>query len=547
MKKRIYGFMLTTIISSIILTTILLSLNFYATIKNEIKNEMENKAFIIEKNLDKDNSIDYLEKLELYKQNTRITLISKDGKVLYDNIKKSSENHINREEILEAKKNGQAFYTRNSKTIGEKIIYFALQLQNGDYLRISKTTNSIFKIFMNIIPFTVLTIILVIFLIGVIAKKIAINITKPLNNYDFSNNNLKIYDEIKPFIQKIKNQKEEIEVANKEIVEKNKTLKLLTDSLIEGLILLDNKNNILLLNKSSKKILNLNIDQNYTHKNIISLLRSEELFYLISNLKNKKISNINLKIENKIYNIYISNIEEARLLLFVDMTDKINLENRRKEFSANVSHELKTPLTSILGYSELLENNMIQEADKKNTYKKIRKESQNLISLINDIIKLSRLDENFETDKSSEFEKIDINSTINQIIENLSFKIKNKNIDLSFDKNKNTIEIFANRIMIYEMLFNIIDNAISYNKENGEINISIYKNKISIKDTGIGIEKHELDRVFERFYRVDKSRSKINGGTGLGLSIVKHIVEYHNYKIEIKSEFGKGSEVIIYL
>ena len=538
--------MLILVICSILLTSGILFFTFYNGFTSEVKSELKNKAIFLEQILNlADDKVEYLNLLNISNTESRITLIAPDGTVLYDNAAnvQDLENHSDRQEFKEAQSSGIGESKRISKTIGEETYYYALKLNSNFILRVAKTTSSIYGMFFKLIPQSILIIIVILILCLLFAGSLTKKIIEPINNLSFDKN-INTYDELSPFIRTIMSQKKHIQDALNEITKKSDVIEAISGSMKEGLILTNKDGIVLLANKSALSI--LNIDKNPNGKNILELTR---VVLVLDHLKlalNGENSEITLTIDSKDYNMFFSSVDKGALILFLDVTEKVKSEKMRREFSANVSHELKTPLTTISGFAELLSKGMVKAEDVINVSKKVKNETQRLIVLIEDIIRLSELD---ESESKRVYEEFDLTFVINEVAENL--KSKADVSMLAFVLPNNEHYITANMQMIYDMIYNLLENAIKYNKPGGQICVKISndneKTRISIIDTGIGIDKKHHDRIFERFYRVDKSRSKKIRGTGLGLSIVKHIVSYHRGTVDVKSEPDKGTEITIEL
>ena len=346
----------------------------------------------------------------------------------------------------------------------------------------------------------------------------------------------------------ISNQKGQINAKSLEILDNKNTISAITENMQEGLLILDNNGVILSVNKSASNLFHTK-SRNYEGRNILEFTRNVSLSMGIKKAMLGRNNDFTIEVNDKTIQVFVNpvfnNSEVTGIIaLFLDITEKTNTDKMRREFSANVSHELKTPLTTISGYAEMISNDMVKDSDIKNIATKIGDESERLLNLIEDIIKLSQLDEGLIKEN---FKSFDIKTLAEDIVKRLEFSALEKNITISLSCDKHIIS--ANFNMISDLLFNLIDNAIKYNRDYGNVNISIEnlenKTKIIVSDTGIGIEKDELNRVFERFYRVDKSRSQKIKGTGLGLSIVKHVVEYHNGTINIESEPNAQTKIIV--
>ena len=547
MKKRIYFNMLILACLSVMLTSVFLIITFYAAFAGQVKNELENKAEFLETALNLEyNQGDYMESLNLSDSDIRITLVSADGTVIYDNTitdEAGIENHAERDEITEAAQNGFGQDKRLSKTVGKETYYYAIRLKTGNIIRTAKTTSSIYGVFISVLPQSLLIIAVILLACLIVARSLTSKIIDPINRFDFDKNN-KTYDELSPFIRTIMVQKEQIAKALNELTKKSAMIDAITGNMNEGLILLDKDGMVLSANKSATTILGIKTAP--AHKNILEIIRNVEVLEHIKTALSGENNNLALEIGNRTYHIFFNSFDNGVLILFLDITEKAKSEKIRREFTANVSHELKTPLTTISGYAELMSNGMVKSEDITTVSGKMKSESDRLLALIEDIMRLSELD---EAAGEKSFECFDFSALIDEVAEALKTKADENNIKINIPKEKYMTT--ANRQMMFELLYNLIDNAIKYNKQGGSVTVLVSQTdkdtEISVKDTGMGIDKKHHNRIFERFYRVDKSRSQKIGGTGLGLSIVKHIAMYHEGNVAIESEKGKGTEIKITL
>ena len=547
MKKRIYLNMLILACLSVILTSVFLSMTFYTGFTVQVKSELENKAEFLETTLNFHyNQGDYMESLNLSDGDIRITLISKDGTVIYDNTvtdETGIENHMQREEIKKALQNGFGEDKRLSETVGKETYYYAIRLKNNNILRTAKTTSSVYGVFMSVLPQSLLIIAVILIACLIVAHSLTKKIIDPINRFDFDRSS-ETYDELSPFIRTITSQKKQITNALDEVTKKSTVIEAITENMSEGLILANKYGTVLSANKSAAAILGIvNIP---IGENILLITRNVDILERMQMALSGKNTNLTLEIAGRTYHIFFSSVDNGVLILFLDITEKAKSEKIRREFTANVSHELRTPLTTISGYAELMSNGMVRYADISDVSGKMKSESDRLLVLIEDIMRLSELD---ETDGEKSFEQFDLTDLTCEVAENLKRKADENNIAISVPKEKYMIT--ANRPMMFELLYNLIDNAIKYNKKGGSVSVTVSQTDkdvgIFVKDTGIGIDKKHHNYIFERFYRVDKSRSKKIGGTGLGLSIVKHIAMYHDGSVEIESEEGKGCEIKVLL
>ena len=548
MRKKIF-----TLTIAIISTVLLLSFgvitdvlyNHFTTVSvNQLKDELTLAAQGVELS-----GIDYLKSVS--ENNYRLTLISDDGTVIYDNKSNESEmdNHLDREEIKKAFEEGEGSATRHSDTLGEKTLYEAKRLKDGSVLRISVSLAEVWVLLVGMIyPLAVIFAISVI-IAFVLANRVSKSIVKPLLKLDLehpADNNT--YEELSPVLTEIRRQHGKIKEQMTKLSQQNDEFSQIISSMSEGLILLNEQGSIIAINRTARKIFGAKDDAVGT--DFLTLDRSPEISYAITEAEKNSRSEITLSKNGREYQFNISRIKSegktlGTLILGFDITEKAFAERNRQEFTANVSHELKTPLQSIIGSAELLQNGLVKPEDTARFIGNIKNEATRLVSLINDIIRLSQLDEKAEPTRES----IDLTAIANEVVEVLTPSSEEKKIKLSLECDNITLN--GVRRYIYEIIYNLCDNAIRYNKEGGKVDIAIKKwgksTVITVADTGIGIPAEHQARVFERFYRVDKSHSKETGGTGLGLSIVKRAVMLHNGKVELTSTVGEGTTVKVVL
>ena len=481
----------------------------------------------------------------------RLSLISADGKVIYDTREDADTlaNHADREEIKEALETGEGHSTRYSSTLLQKTTYIAKKLADGSVLRISSSRETIGVLVFEAMQPILIVIVAALIISAVIAARLSKKIVEPLNSLDLEHPlENKTYDEIAPLLSRINRQHEQIKEQIKALQKKTDEFTQITDNMKEGLVLLDNDGKILSINPAACRL--FEADEECIGKDFVSIDRSCEISAAIKRAEESGHSETRTKYSGRIYQFDISRIESdgsarGSVILFFDMTEQQNAEKMRREFTANVSHELKTPLQGIIGSAELIENGMVRDEDMPRFVGHIRSEAQRLVNLINDIIRLSQLDEGDEMPH----ERIGLLSLSQEIAEDLGDAAKKKNVTLSVGGNE--AYVFGVSRLLYEVIYNLCDNAIKYNRECGQVDINIDSvggaAKLTVSDTGIGIAPKHQARIFERFYRVDKSHSKATGGTGLGLSIVKHAVQYHGGTVSIESEENKGTRITVTL
>ncbi len=490
----------------------------------------------------------YFEKLEI--TNCRITWIDRDGTVLYDNKSEYGvmENHMEREEIREAFETGRGESARYSSTILERSIYCAVRLDDGTVLRLAMAQETVTKLILHMMPSMSLIIIGAVLLSLLLASRLAKSIIRPLNDLDLDNPLAnKGYDEILPLLRRLDSQQRQLRSQSNELRHRQDEFAAVTDNMNEGLVLLDRKGTVLSINASA--CVAFAADRQCEGECIFDLQHVPDIRSLVENvLAGRRMEKTVMRGERKYQlsaNPVISNgsVTGAVLLVF-DITEKDAAEAIRREFTANVSHELKTPLHSISGYAELMKNGIVQEKDIVPFSEKIYEEAQRMVHLVEDIIHLSRLDEGGDR---MVMEEVDLYSFAAGALERLEAVARRSGIKLSLEGEKAPLRGIPQ--LLDSLVYNLCDNAIKYNKENGSLSVGV-KNEVSfvvltVADTGIGIPPEHQSRIFERFYRVDKSRSKEMGGTGLGLSIVKHGARIHNAKIDVESAVGVGTTVTV--
>lgn len=548
MTKRIFRAVcitsVTVLFASIILIMGVLYEYFNEMRKNQIKSELS-----LAKNAVEAEGISYLEKLE--KSDYRLTWIDKSGNILFDSQSNSEnmENHLEREEVKKAFETGAGESERYSSTLTEKMIYCAELLDNGTVLRISASQLTVLTLFLGIAQPIAIVFVVALVISFFFASRISKRIVEPLNSIDL-NNPLEndAYDEISPFLSRIANQQKQIKLQENELNQRKNEFLAITSNMNEGLVLLGKNKKIISLNPSAESFFTSESD--CTGKSFIEIERSSEIIHSLEKAELNDTSEVQINRNGRIFQLNISCIRDTGelsgfVILIFDVTEKIDSENRRREFTANVSHELKSPLQSIMGSAELIETGIVKKEDMPKFIGNIRSEATRLLTLINDIIKLSQLDEGTVLHE----QEFDLYSLIQENIDILKDSAEKKNISVSLKGE--SLNIKSIRPLVSEIVYNLIDNAIKYNVEKGKVNITVSEDDkgiyFSVADTGIGIPPEYQERVFERFYRVDKSHSKETGGTGLGLSIVKHAVQDIGADIKLESILGKGTVVTVIL
>lgn len=479
----------------------------------------------------------------------RFTLISENGTVIFDTHTKASEmeNHIDREEIKEALKNGSGSDARFSSTIMERTLYEAVRLSNGNVLRISASQMTVEALLLGMIPAVSAIILLAVVVSLILSSQMANAIVKPLNELDLENpSENDVYEELTPILTKINKQHKQITKQLSQLKRKSDEFEQITASMNEGLILLDKKGNVLSINPAARRL--FEIENAPVGRDFLYIDQTPEMSRAVEDALSGKHSEFREQRNGGEYQFVINRIESdgniiGVVILCFNITEIAFAERNRQEFTANVSHELKTPLQSIIGSAELLETGLVKPEDTGRFVANIKNEASRLVSLINDIIRLSQLDEHSEPATES----VELYDVACEVIEVLDAPASKRNVTIEF--NGESCVINGIRRYLYEIIYNLCDNAIRYNREGGKVIIEL-KNisgsiTLRVSDTGIGIPPEHQARVFERFYRVDKSHSRETGGTGLGLSIVKHAVAYHGGTMKLDSTIGKGTSITI--
>lgn len=479
----------------------------------------------------------------------RLTWIAADGSVIYDTQTGELENHMERAEVKEAMQNGEGESRRYSSTLMEKTIYYAKRLDDGTVLRISTSSATAGKLLLGMLRPIVIVLIAALVLSLIFADRLAKRIVEPLNALDLDRPlENDAYEELSPLLNRINRQHMQIARQLEDLNKKKDEFEQITESMQEGLVLLDQKGTMLSINKAARSLFLAN--EECIGKDFITIERSYGVISAIQQAVRSGHAEERMEQGGRIYQLDITRIESAAkpvgaVILSFDITEQENAEQNRREFTANVSHELKTPLQGIIGSAELIENGMVKPEDMPRFVGHIRTEAQRLVTLIADIIRLSQLDEGHELP----MEGVDMLCVASDAAAQLKAAAEAKHISMSIEGEACTV--YGARSLLYEVAYNLIDNAIKYNRENGVVDIKVSREnkkvKLTVSDTGIGIAPEHQQRIFERFYRVDKSHSKASGGTGLGLSIVKHAVQYHHGEIKLKSELNKGSEITVAL
>lgn len=512
--------------------------------EQEIYRQMKQEAAYVSRGLE-ETGVDYFTSL---KASQRLTWVDADGTVLYDSAADPAamENHLDREEIAQALRSGEGRSEHLSSTVLEKTLYYALRLDDGTVLRVACTRSTVGAMVLGVVQPLLWVVVLALVLSGVLASRLARQITKPINSLDLENPRLdETYEELFPLVSRLREQNRTITRQMDDLSRRQREFTALAENMSEGVLLLDSKGTLLSGNQSAYALLGQGERP--------AVLRPDNCRREIWEAAEKALAGRHaetlMTADTRILEILASPVAAngqvtGAVILMVDVTEREERESLRREFSANVSHELKTPLTSISGFAELMKEGLVEPDKMKEFAGDIYKECSQLIALVDDILKLSRLDEGSQELAT---EAVDLYALSGDILENLRPMAAKQNITLRLEGDHQIIQGVWR--ILNEMVYNLCDNAIKYNKDGGRVTVRVSGTGesavLSVADTGIGISKGQQERVFERFYRVDKSHSRRVGGTGLGLSIVKHGAQYHNARLVLDSEPGTGTTITL--
>ncbi len=547
MTKRIYQSTFAVVFITLLLCVVLISGSLYGQFEERMYQMLEQSSVYMEQAIENE-GIEYLESLA--GGGNRVTLIQADGKVIYDNYVDAvaMDNHSDREEFIAALATGEGRSTRHSFTLGKETLYYAIQLENGMVLRLSTIQRNVGFWVLDMVKLIAGIALVVLSLAAFFSAKLSKMIMKPINSINPEHpEDSDTYEELTPLLTRLHQQNKMIKENMETLCQKQSEFETITGHMSEGFLVLNLHKKILSYNQSALEL--MAVEKLTDDKAVFALNRSEgfrkAVDLAVGGSKSTEIINVNGRSLQIIANAVKQEDSVAgAVVVIMDVTEQVEWETLRREFTANVSHELKTPLTSISGIAEIIKNGIVKDEDISHFAENIYKEAERMIHLINDIIKLSQLDEGAIP---SQRENIDLYD----LAENVCFQLKEaaaaKQLSIEITGGHETISGVPQ--IVQEMLYNLVDNAIKYNNEHGSVHVDIRATSevtlSSVSDTGIGIADKDIDRVFERFYRADKSHSKSIGGTGLGLSIVKHGAAFHDAKVEISSKIDKGTTITI--
>lgn len=550
MTRKIFQSIIAVVISVLLLSLALITGVLYNHFETTMLDQLRTTAQFAEQGVEQE-GMAYFD--SLHAQNCRVTWIAADGTVKYDNRSnpKTMENHADRQEVREAMENDSGTSVRRSSTLSEHTMYYAKRLSDGTVLRLSMSQRSVLFLMGGMLSPLVFIFLAACLLAGVLSYRVSKKIVKPLSEIDLKHpEQVETYDELSPFLQRIAAQNREIDARMAEIRKQQQEFSMITENMSEGLFVVDRNYQILSYNKSAMQIFGM--DPRQEHENLLAVNRSEGFCNAVDSALKGRHTQENLELNGRVYQIIANAVCQpdfaedmvGAVILVLDVTEKEAQEQYRREFTANVSHELKTPLTSISGIAEIIRNGIVKPEDIPHFAGKIYDESQRLITLIGDIIKLSRLDEN---QVPMERETVDMLEMARDVVQQLSSVARKSGVTLVANGTHGQVQ--GVRQVLGEMVYNLCENAVKYNRAGGRVWVDVQQVAdhvvLRVKDTGIGIPAAEQGRIFERFYRVDKSHSKAVGGTGLGLSIVKHGAALHHATISVSSEPEQGTEITL--
>lgn len=552
MTKRIFGGAFIVSLVAIISAVAMVLGVAYTKEQQLFKRQLEQQAMLLAatmENTSPDDDVESLRKLSHDIHGTfenRITYIGQDGTVLFDNEADPAtmENHLGREEVVAAKQSGTGTAIRESYTMSEMTVYCARVIGYGCIVRVAGTMDTVAARIAGMWWEVLLVVVIAAMVSLGVAAIVARVVVKPINSIDLKNPDIgESYSEIAPLLHRISEQNHEIDQQIAELTRSRKEFSLITENMSEGFIIIDSRTEVLSYNTAALKI--LGSDFTGSSRSVLVLNRSEAFRSAVEDALAGKRSETDLTLSEKIYQViatpaFTGSSVTGAVMIILDITEKEAREELRREFTSNVSHELKTPLTTIYGISDMLVGGIVKPADIPGFAKNIRDEAGRMITLIQDILKLSQLDENTFSDQR---ERVDLYELAQSAAERLRPQADEKHVTISVTGERSEFTGIAT--VLEEMIYNLVDNAVKYNKQGGRADVDVRSSGgdivVTVSDTGIGVPADSIDRIFERFYRADKSHSRKIGGTGLGLSIVKHGVSLHGGSITVKSSEGSGT------
>lgn len=550
MKQKILNQVGVLLISSILITFLVVSLSMYEKFGVYMKESVREEAEYISLAIEETDGACLSYDLSKLSSASRITLLDSDGTVLFDSLEPAEkmENHSNRPEFQQALKIGRGETVRYSDTLSKQTFYYALLLEDGKVLRMARTTDTVLAFLNSSITLMGILVFVIIIAAFFIVQRQTNKLIEPINKLDLEHPLRHVeYEELRPLLLRVHDQNKQIAHQVQELTERHEEYLAITENMKDGLVVAS-QTEVLSINKAAQELFQVRADE-CIHKPISRVSRNKEFRSAVEHALSGEYNEVVLTMDARSYQLLANPVSVSGklygvVILIWDITEQKQAEQMRREFSANVSHELKTPLMSISGYAELIENGMVRSEDIPEFAGRIHQEANRLTALVQDIIQLSKLEE-----EDGEFpkEEVDLYNLTQDIMKNLDHTAVQKNVAVSLSGEH--VEIYGVRHILFEMLFNLMDNGIKYNVENGWLQVKIWeaRDKVywQVKDSGIGIAREEQERIYERFYRVDKSHSRQTGGTGLGLSIVKHGAQLHKAGIRTESQLGKGTAITL--
>lgn len=550
MKQKILNQVGVLLISSILITFLVVSLSMYEKFGVYMKESVREEAEYISLAIEETDGACLSYDLSKLSSASRITLLDSDGTVLFDSLEPAEkmENHSNRPEFQQALKIGRGETIRYSDTLSKQTFYYALLLEDGKVLRMARTTDTVLAFLNSSITLMGILVFVIIIAAFFIVQRQTNKLIEPINKLDLEHPLRHVeYEELRPLLLRVHDQNKQIAHQVQELTERHEEYLAITENMKDGLVVAS-QTEVLSINKAAQELFQVRADE-CIHKPISRVSRNKEFRSAVEHALSGEYNEVVLTMDARSYQLLANPVSVSGklygvVILIWDITEQKQAEQMRREFSANVSHELKTPLMSISGYAELIENGMVRSEDIPEFAGRIHQEANRLTALVQDIIQLSKLEEG---DGEFPKEEVDLYNLTQDIMKNLDHTAVQKNVAVSLSGEH--VEIYGVRHILFEMLFNLMDNGIKYNVENGWLQVKIWeaRDKVywQVKDSGIGIAREEQERIYERFYRVDKSHSRQTGGTGLGLSIVKHGAQLHKAGIRTESQLGKGTAITL--
>lgn len=550
MKQKILNQVGVLLISSILITFLVVSLSMFEKFGVYMKESVREEAEYISLAIEETDGACLSYDLSKLSSASRITLLDSDGTVLFDSLEPAEkmENHSNRPEFQQALKIGRGETVRYSDTLSKQTFYYALLLEDGKVLRMARTTDTVLAFLNSSITLMGILVFVIIIAAFFIVQRQTNKLIEPINKLDLEHPLRHVeYEELRPLLLRVHDQNKQIAHQVQELTERHEEYLAITENMKDGLVVAS-QTEVLSINKAAQELFQVRADE-CIHKPISRVSRNKEFRSAVEHALSGEYNEVVLTMDARSYQLLANPVSVSGklygvVILIWDITEQKQAEQMRREFSANVSHELKTPLMSISGYAELIENGMVRSEDIPEFAGRIHQEANRLTALVQDIIQLSKLEEG---DGEFPKEEVDLYNLTQDIMKNLDHTAVQKNVAVSLSGEH--VEIYGVRHILFEMLFNLMDNGIKYNVENGWLQVKIWeaRDKVywQVKDSGIGIAREEQERIYERFYRVDKSHSRQTGGTGLGLSIVKHGAQLHKAGIRTESQLGKGTAITL--